>query len=88
MTDTSGGPNSTVNVDGTILRINHVRTFRWGGLWGSRRTQSGWEGDRFLEHQQAYFTHAGNGISAQQNGRRTLFVLAVCQNFFTGKLSG
>lgn len=41
-----------------------------------------------LEHQQAYFTHAGNGILARQNGRRTLFVLAVCQNFFTEKLSG
>lgn len=28
MTGMSGGPNSMVNVDGTILRINHVRTFR------------------------------------------------------------
>lgn len=59
-----------------------------GGLWGSRRTQSGWEGDRFLEHLQADFTHAGNGISARQNGRRKLFVLAACQNFFIAKLSG
>lgn len=41
-----------------------------------------------LEHQQAYFTHAGNGISARQNRRRMVFILAVCQNLFIAKPFG